>query len=124
MIKVVLVDEQASVRQGLRMVLGLEPDVTVVGEAGDGAAALELVPLLAPDVVVMDVEMPGMDGVTATAALRTIAPRSAVVVLTLYDDSATRSRVQAAGARAFVGKHEAAEALTPAIRRAAGAGEL
>jgi DNA-binding NarL/FixJ family response regulator len=119
MIKVVLVDDQASVRQGLRMLLGLEPDVTVVGEAGDGATALELVPVLAPDVVVMDVEMPGMDGISATTALRAIAPHSAVVVLTLHDDSTTRSRVRAAGARAFVSKHEATEALTPAIRHAA-----
>lgn len=120
MIKVFLVDDRAAVRRGLRLVQQLESDLTVVGDASRGTAALELVPTPSPDVVVMDVEMPGMDGVAATTALRTIAPRSTVVVLTLYDDAAPRSRVQAAGARAFVSKHDAAGSLPPAIRFAAG----
>jgi len=119
MIKVMLVDDQRTVRQGLRMRLALEPDVTVVGEAADGAAALSLALSLCPDVVVMDVGMPGMDGVAATAALRAASPHSAVVMLSVYDDAATRRRALSAGAVAFVGKHEAAEALADAIRQAA-----
>lgn len=85
-----------------------------------GTAALELVPTLVPDVVVMDVEMRSMDGISATVALSTIAPCSVVVVLTLYDGAATQARASAARARAFVGKHIAAQTLAAAIRFAAG----
>ena len=122
MIRVVLVDDQPAVRVGLRMRLALEPDVTVVGEANDGKTALDLVTALAPDVVVMDVAMPGMDGVTATTRLRSLAPLSAVVMLSIHDDLATRQRALTAGALAFVGKHEAGEALPDAIRRASAGG--
>ena len=73
-ITVLLVDDQPTVRHGLRMRLELEPDIIVVGEAGDGAAALDMTTALHPDVVVMDVEMPEMDGITACAALRRLAP--------------------------------------------------
>ena len=119
MITILLVDDQPAVRRGLRMRLALEPDVTVVGEADDGAAAVDLATTLDPDVIVMDVEMPGMDGITACATLHDRAQRSTVVVLTLYDDSSTRDRALAAGAAAFVGKGEAAERLPVAIREAA-----
>ena len=68
MIRVVLVDDQAMVRQGLRMILEAEPSLTVVGEAGDGREALELVPRARPDVVLMDVRMPRMDGIEACRA--------------------------------------------------------
>lgn len=119
MITILLVDDQQTVRQGLRMRLALEPDVMVVGEADDGAAALDLAHSLQPDVVIMDVALPGMDGLTATAQLRTLAPRSAVVVLSLYDDAETRERAFTCGAVAFVGKHETAETLPSAIRQAA-----
>ena len=70
MIKLLLVDDQSIVRQGLRRRLLLEPDIAVVGEASSGEQALELVELLTPDIVLMDVEMPGMDGITATATMR------------------------------------------------------
>ena len=70
MIRLLLVDDQSIIRQGLRMRLLLEPDIVVVGEASSGEQAIELVHELAPDIVLMDVEMPGMDGITATAALR------------------------------------------------------
>jgi DNA-binding NarL/FixJ family response regulator len=122
LIKLLLVDDQPAVRHGLRMRLALEPDVAVVGEAADGAAALRAVQTLAPDVVVMDVVMGEMDGLAATAALGVGGPAPAVVVLSLYDDAATRRRALEAGAAAFVGKHETAEVLLAAIRRAAGGG--
>ena len=70
MIKLLLVDDQSMVRQGLRRRLLLEPDIAVVGDASSGEQALELVELLTPDIVLMDVEMPGMDGITATATMR------------------------------------------------------
>ena len=120
MIRILVVDDQPSVRQGLRMRLVLEPDITVIGEAADGALALNLAAALLPDVVVMDVEMPLMDGIAATDALRGIAPHSAVVMLSLHDDAATRNRALAHGASAFVSKCQAGEILPAAIRRAAG----
>ena len=119
MISVLLVDDDPVVRQGLRMRLALEVDVQVVGEAGDGEAALRVAPGLHPDVVVMDVAMPCMDGIAAAAALRSLAPDSAVVILSLNDDEDVRARARAAGAAAFVGKHQGAEALLGAIRGAA-----
>ena len=124
MIRLLLVDDQPGTRRGLRMRLELEPDVTVVGEAADGADALRLADQLNPDVVVMDVAMPIMDGITATKALRR-SPRGgscAVVILSLYDDAVTQSRAREAGAVAFVGKHRMDEPLLAAIRAAAGAG--
>jgi two-component system, NarL family, response regulator DesR len=116
-ISIVLVDDQATVRRGLRMRLTIEADVEVVGEAGSGEAALRLVRSLSPNVVLMDVEMPGMDGIDATAALRAAAPQVAVVVLSLYDDARTRARAREAGAAAFVAKHQAKTTLLATIRR-------
>lgn len=118
MIKLLLVDDQPSVRMGLRMRLSLEADVTIVGEAGDGEAALSLAQTLHPDVIVMDVQMPRMDGISATAALRSIVPGAGVVLLSLYDDAITRARGQEAGALAFVQKQGTMDALLTAIRDA------
>jgi DNA-binding NarL/FixJ family response regulator len=120
-IRLLLVDDQPGTRRGLRMRLELEPDVMVVGEAGDGVAALRLVDELAPDVVVMDVEMPVMDGIAATKALRRspLGDRCAVVILSLYDDAVTQSRAHEAGAAEFVAKHRMDEPLLAAIRAAA-----
>jgi DNA-binding NarL/FixJ family response regulator len=118
MIRVLLVDDQPAVRQGLQMRLALEPDVWVIGEASDGATALELAAIHQPDVVVMDIEMPVMDGLSATTILRKTVPHSMVVILSLYDDDITRRRALEAGARAFVAKSEAEGALLAAIRAA------
>ena len=101
------------------MRFALEPDLEVVGEAGGFAEAISLARALRPDVVLMDVEMPGMDGISAIAALRQAAPHSAVVIFTLYDDAALRERARKIGAAAFVAKHQTEEALLAAIRRAA-----
>jgi DNA-binding NarL/FixJ family response regulator len=119
MIRLLLVDDQPAVRRGLGMRLHLEPDIQVVGEASTGKEALLLAQELAPDVVLMDVEMPDMDGIEATAALRTAASQSAVVILSIHDDGQTRHRAQVAGAVAFVEKRGAADQLLAAIRQAA-----
>ncbi len=118
MIRLVLVDDQATVRQGLKMRLLLEPDIAVIGEAGSGKEALALVPQLRPDVVLMDIEMPGMDGITATSALQRIVPQSVTVMLSIHSDKVTRTRAQKAGAKAFVEKLGSTEELLSAIRQA------
>jgi DNA-binding NarL/FixJ family response regulator len=120
MIRVLLVDDQAVVRRALRGRFHLEPDLEVVGEASTGREALALAQTFTPDVVLMDIEMPGMDGIEAIAALRRAVPQSVVVILSIYDDAQTRGRAQAAGAVAFVEKRGATDALLSAIRQAAG----
>jgi len=119
MIRVLLVDDQAVVRRALRGRFHLEPDLEVVGEASTGTEALALAQTLAPDVVLMDLQMPEMDGIAATAALRRAVPQSVVVILSIYDDAQTRGQAQAAGAVAFVEKRGATDALLSAIRQAA-----
>jgi DNA-binding NarL/FixJ family response regulator len=119
MIRLLLVDDQPAVRRGLLMRLHLEPDMQIVGEASTGREALRLAQSLAPDVVLMDVEMPEMDGIEATAALRLAVSQSAVVILSIHDDAQTRGRAQAAGAVAFVEKRGATDSLLAAIRQAA-----
>src|SRR5688500_17472770 len=119
MVRLIIADDQASVRRALRMELELEPGAEVVGEADDGASALELVEAVQPHVVLMDLRMPGMDGLSATKALRESVPNVGVVILTLYDDPATRSLALEAGAVAFVGRHESCEVLLDALRQAA-----
>lgn len=119
MIRLVLVDDQAAVRQGLRMRLLLEPDIAVIGEASSGKEALALVQQLCPDVVLMDIEMPEMDGIAAAAMIHVGSPQSAVVMLSIHDDGATRARAHASGAAAFVTKSGAFEELVATIRQAA-----
>ncbi len=118
-IRLLLVDDQPAVRRGLRMRFALEEDLEVVGEAGDAIEAMLLARTLRPDVILMDVEMPGMSGIAATESLRAAAALSAVVVFTLRDDAATRERARAAGAAAFVAKHRTEEVLLAAIREVA-----
>jgi len=113
---VLLVDDHPAVRQGLRLLLQLEPAAAVIGEAGTFAEALALAKDLKPDVVFMDVEMPGMDGIEATALLVAMLPQVAVIILTMHSTSDTRTRAMAAGARAFVEKNRA-EDVGVAFRR-------
>ena len=120
MIRLLLVDDQPTVRRGLLMLLHLEPDIQIVGEASTGREALRLALSLAPDVVLMDVEIPEMDGIEATAALRLAISQSAVVILSIHTDRQTRLRAQAAGAVAFVEKGGTTDTLLSAIRQAAG----
>lgn len=121
MIRLLLVDDQKNVRRGLRMRLELEPDIEVVGEADNGELALDQVESLRPDVVLMDVEMPSMDGITATESLKAVKASCSVVMLSLYDDAVTRDRARKAGAKAFVAKHQMEQSLMATIRRVVGA---
>ncbi len=119
-IQVLLVDDEPKVLRGLRMLLGLEADIRVVGEAADGATAVDLASLLSPHVVLMDVNLPVVDGITATRELAARAPHAAVVILSLHDDQGTIDRALAAGAVAFVAKQQMDGDLLAAIRMAAG----
>ena len=101
------------------MRLALEEDLEVVGEAGDATEAISLARALRPDVILMDVELPGVSGIAATERLRAAAPHGAVVIFTLRDDAATRERIRVAGAAAFVAKHQTEKTLLVAIRRVA-----
>ena len=118
-IRVLLVDDVPSVTQGLRMCLALEPDMEVVGEAYDGHRALALTAETHPDVVVMDLDMPGMDGAAVTAALASEGEQCAVVMLSMHDDRVSRARSLQAGAVAFVEKSAGVAKLLEAIRSAA-----
>jgi DNA-binding NarL/FixJ family response regulator len=118
-IKLLLVDDEPSVRRGLRMRLELEPDVEVVGEAGDGSQAVALASSLDPQVVVMDVEMPVMNGIEATNEITSRLPGVAIVMLSMHDDAATVGRARQAGAAAFVAKRRMDDGLIEAIRSAA-----
>jgi len=118
-IRVLLVDDEPKVLRGLLMRLGLEADLRVVGEAADGATAVDLAGRLSPDVVLMDVNLPVLDGITATRELTARVPHAAVVMLSLHDDQATIADAFAAGAVAFVGKQQMDGELIGAIRMAA-----
>ena len=115
-IRVVLADDHKVMREGLRMVLDREADTEVVGEADDGAAAIQLARDSRPDVVVMDISMPGLNGVKATEALMTI-PGIRVVILTRHAEREYVQRLLTAGASGYVLKQSAADELVRAIRR-------
>jgi DNA-binding NarL/FixJ family response regulator len=118
-IRVVIADDHSVVRQGLRMFLGLDPELEVVGEAADGAEALRLARQLQPDVVVMDLLMPVMDGIAATAAIRRELPDTEVVALTSVLEDASVVGAVRAGAIGYLLKDTQAEALCRAIKAAA-----
>ena len=114
--RIVVVDDESSVRHGLQLRLDTEPDLEVVGTTATGADAIELVRRLQPDLVLMDVRLPAMDGFAATTALRRTYPTIPVVMLSLYDDAATRTMAREAGAAAFVSKHDRDSALLRTLR--------
>jgi DNA-binding NarL/FixJ family response regulator len=116
-IRVVVADDQRVVREGLALVLGLLPDVDVVGSAADGAEAVELAVALRPDIVLMDLRMPRCDGVEATRRLRERAPEIRVVVLTTYSDDRSVLEALRAGARGYLTKEAGGEEIRAALRR-------
>ncbi len=115
-IRIALVDDQELVRLGFRMVLEAEPDVEVVGEAADGAAAVELAARGGVDVVLMDVRMPGVDGIAATERITTSGPTPKVLVLTTFDLDEYAYAALRAGASGFLLKDARPAELVAAIR--------
>lgn len=115
-IRLLLVDDQALVRMGFRMLLDAEPGVTVVGEAANGAEALRLAAELLPDVVLMDVRMPGLDGIATTRQLLELSPASRVIILTTFDLDEYVFAALRAGASGFLLKDTPAEDLVAAVR--------
>lgn len=103
-IQILIVDDRAVVRNELRHVLELTGTVTVTGEAADGWEALRLAETLKPDIVLMDLEMPGLDGFEATRRIKTLNLARAVIIFTVYADAVNRQKAQEAGADAFVVK--------------------
>jgi DNA-binding NarL/FixJ family response regulator len=119
-IRVLIADDQAMVRDGLRMILDLQDDIEVVGEAADGQAALRAVAEHAPDVVLMDIRMPGMDGLDATERLlRGGRPGPRVLVLTTFGEDEYLYRAMRAGASGFLLKDSPRAALLHAVRTVA-----
>ncbi len=119
MIRLLIVEDQPGVRRGLKMLFATEPDLSVIGEASCGEAALDLATSLGPDVVLMDVELPCMDGIATTSELHQLQPQAKVIMLSLHDDERTRSRAKKAGAVAFVAKSMSPEMLLATIRQVA-----
>jgi DNA-binding NarL/FixJ family response regulator len=115
-IRVVVVDDQRVVRDGLTMLVGLIDGVEVVGTAADGIEALELVERVRPDVVLMDLRMPRMDGAEATRRIRSVPAETQVLVLTTYADDESLFPALQAGARGYLTKDASAEEIEQAIR--------
>ena len=122
MIRVLLVDDQTLIRQGIRLLLEMEADIQVVGQAANGRDALEQAGALHPDVVLMDVRMPEMDGVAATRELGGRFPEIKVIILTTFEDDETVFEGLKAGARGYLLKDISSEEMAAAVRRVA-AGE-
>lgn len=121
-LRVVLADDHAVVREGLKSLIDAEPGMTVVGEAGDGLAACERVLELMPDVVVMDVSMPGVGGAQAAERIRRECPGVKVLALTVHEDKGYLRQLLAAGAAGYVLKRAAPAELIRAIRTVAAGG--
>ena len=117
-ITILVVDDHPVVRSGLVALLAVEPDLVVVGEAGEGAEALSCVATLSPDVVLMDLRMPGMDGADATARIVNDHPGTRVLVLTTFDTDDDILRAVEAGASGYLLKDTPREELVAAIRAA------
>lgn len=119
-IRVLIVDDQRLVRAGLRMLCEATADLDVVGEAADGAQAVRSAAELAPDVILMDLRMPGLDGIEATRLVMSARPESKVLALTTFDDDEHLYPALAAGAAGFLVKDTSPAELVDAIRRTAG----
>lgn len=116
MIQVVLVDDQSLVREGLKSLLEAQPDIRIVAEADNGQTALEMIQKNTPDVVLMDVRMPVMDGVAATQAIAEQFPQIKVLILTTFDDEAFVGDAVRAGAKGYLLKDTPSNELAEAIR--------
>jgi DNA-binding NarL/FixJ family response regulator len=116
MIRVLIADDQKILREGLRALLGMKEDISVVGEAGDGREACELARQTKPDVVLMDIRMPQMDGVEATKVIKSELPKTAVIMLTTFDDDEYVIKAMTYGASGYLLKDIDSDKLIEAVR--------
>ncbi|HEY1337969.1 MAG TPA: response regulator transcription factor [Bryobacteraceae bacterium] len=119
-IRILLADDHAVVRQGFKMILSAQPDMEIVGEAGNGREAVDLAESLTPDIVVMDVAMPELNGIEATRRLRASTPHARVLALSMHKDSVYVREILRAGARGYLLKDSPAGDLLAAVRALAG----
>src|SRR5688500_7727699 len=122
-LRILLADDHVTVRHGLKLLIDGEPDMKVVGEASDGEAALRQAIDLKPDVVVLDISMPGMNGLAATRALRKVQPDAIIVTLTRHADDAYLQELLRAGVKGYALKRSAPTELLQAIRGVAAGGQ-
>lgn len=122
-LRILLADDHVVVREGLRLVIEGQKDMIVVCEAGDGATAIQQAQELRPDVIIMDISMPGMNGLVATRTLKRLLPQCVVVTLTRHGDDAYLQELMRAGASAYVLKQSAPAELITAIRTCAAGGQ-
>ena len=115
-IRILLADDHAVVRQGFKMILAAQPDMEIVGEAGNGREALDLAGQLQPDVIVMDVAMPELNGIEATRRIADLSPRSRVLALSMHKDSVYVREILRAGARGYLLKDSISSDLLAAVR--------
>lgn len=118
-IRILLADDHAVVRQGFKMILAAQPDMEIVGEAGNGREAVEFAARLQPDVVVMDVAMPELNGIEATRRLADSSPHTRVLALSMHKDSVYVREILRAGARGYLLKDSIASDLLAAVRAVA-----
>lgn len=118
-IRVFLADDHAVVRDGLRLLLQAHPGIDVVGDAGDGKEVVRLVAALKPDIVVMDVAMPGMNGIEATRRIQEVCPSARVIMLSMHSSPEYAIRALEAGARGYVLKESAGQEVARAVRAVA-----
>ncbi len=123
-IRVLIADDHELLREGVRLILVRQDDMEVVGEAADGKEAVDKVRQLSPDVVLMDIAMPGLGGLEATLEIKQFAPQTKVLVLTQYEDKEYVHRFLKAGASGFVLKKAAGHQLLSAIRAVSGGGSF
>jgi len=121
-LRILVADDHAIVRQGLKLLIDSQPDMEVIGEAADGKAALALAATVKPDIVVMDISMPGMNGLIATRSLKEQQPGVMIVALTRHEDDAYLEELLRAGASAYVLKQSAPADFLKAIRAVAAGG--
>ncbi len=119
MIRILLADDHALVRHGFRMILAAQPDMEIAGEAGNGREAVELAQKLKPDVVIMDVTMPELNGIEATRRLIELSPRTRVLALSMHKDAVYVREILRAGARGYLLKDSADADLLAAVRAVA-----
>ena len=117
MIRVLLVDDDDRVLRGWQMRLALEADVAVVGAAGDLARAIAVATTAQPQVILLDIKLPGMPGISGMQQLRQAAPRCAIIIVTVYDSTANRQQALVAGADAFISKQANFDQLLVLIRQ-------